>query len=211
MSLKITGLEEPKRPNQLQTCSILDKTATSSKLFTQKECEKVIELAKTWEADEGGIQTKNHEEEFVTNADYRNCMIYTPPMENQESWLWIGQKISEEIYKFNSDKGWKFDLIGMAERPMMMEYSEGVGKYDWHIDLGPGKVPSTRKIAYSLILNDDYEGGELQFQTGRDPIIPKTQQGSMVFFPTYFCHRVTMITKGTRYAIVGWIHGNSFK
>ena len=45
MSLKITGLEEPKRPNQLQTCSILDKTATSSKLFTQKECEKVIELA----------------------------------------------------------------------------------------------------------------------------------------------------------------------
>ena len=210
--LKVTGLEEPTKPNQLQTCGILDKSATKHDVFTPDECKKIIELAKTWEAKEGDIQTKSHEEEFVNNTDYRNCMSYTPPMEKQDSWLWVGEKISETIYKFNaSTNGWKFDLIGMAERPMMMEYSEGVGKYDWHIDLGPGKIPSTRKLAYSVILNDDFEGGELQFMTGRNPMIAEQKLGTIIFFPTYFCHRVTLVTKGTRYAMVGWIHGNSFK
>ena len=103
------------------------------------------------------------------------------------------------------------DLVGMAERPMMMEYVGGEGKYDWHIDLGPGKVPCTRKIAFSVNLNDDFEGGELQIMTGRDPIVPAEQvTGTMIFFPTYMCHRITKVTKGTRRAIVGWLHGNSF-
>jgi len=92
-----------------------------------------------------------------------------------------------------------------------MEYVEGEGKYDWHIDLGPGKVPCTRKIAFSVNLNDDFEGGELQIMTGRDPIVPAEQvTGTMIFFPTYMCHRITKVTKGTRRAIVGWLHGNSF-
>jgi len=209
--LKVTGIEEPTKPNQLQTCGILDKSATKHEVFTPEECKKIIELAKTWEVKEGGIQTKSHDEEFVQNTDYRNCMLYTPPMENQDSWLWVGEKISEEIYKFNATNGWKFDLVGMAERPMMMEYNSPNGKYDWHIDLGPGKVPSTRKLAFSVILNDDFEGGNLQFMTGRDPMTAEQKIGTMIFFPTYFCHRVTLITKGTRYAIVGWVHGNSFK
>ena len=35
--------------------------------------------------------------------------------------------------------------------------------------------------------------------------------GSMILFPSYLVHRVLPITKGTRYAIVGWMHGDSFK
>ena len=35
-------------------------------------------------------------------------------------------------------------------------------------------------------LNDDFEGGELQIMTGRDPIVPQEQvTGTMIFFPTY--------------------------
>ena len=57
--LKVTGLEEPTKPNQLQTCGILDKSATKHDVFTPDECKKIIELAKTWEAKEGDIQTKS--------------------------------------------------------------------------------------------------------------------------------------------------------
>ena len=111
---------------------------------------------------------KNKEEETVVNDDYRNCSIYAPPVNDQPSWLWIGEKISKAIYSFNSKDGWKFHLLGMAERPMMMKYEQGGplhagGKYDWHIDLGPGKVASSRKLGFSLFLNDDYEGGEIEF------------------------------------------------
>ena len=213
-SLKIVGdvtPPEPHTPNQLNTCSVLDKTATKLECFTPEECEKIIEMGLTWESAMGNIQTKSHSEDFEKNTDYRHCRIYTPPIDDTDSWLWIGEKISEMIYAFNSTNGWKFDLIGMAERPMMMEYEEGEGKYDWHMDLGPGKVPSTRKVAFSVNLNEDFEGGELQIMTGRDPIVPQGQvTGTMIFFPTYMVHRVTKVTKGTRRAIVGWLHGNSF-
>ena len=137
-------------------------------------------------------------------------------MNDQPSWLWIGEKISKAIYSFNSKDGWKFHLLGMAERPMMMKYEQGGplhagGKYDWHIDLGPGKVASSRKLGFSLFLNDDYEGGEFQIKTGRENFTPPDQKvGDLLFFPAYLVHRVTLVTKGTRYAIVGWLHGNSF-
>ena len=55
-----------------------------------------------------------------------------------------------------------------VERPMMMEYVEGEGKYD-DIDLA-WKSTLYKKEPFSVNLNDDFEGGELQIMTGRDPI-----------------------------------------
>ena len=91
------------------------------------------------------------------------------------------------------------------------------GKYDWHMDVGPGPVPSMRKLSYSILLNaGEYEGGELAFHTGRtmEPPSGQTEKGalgSMILFPSYLVHRVLPMTKGTRYAMVGWAHGNSFR
>jgi len=33
----------------------------------------------------------------------------------------------------------------------------------------------------------------------------------MIFFPSYTLHEVTPVTKGTRYTLVGWVHGPAFK
>jgi len=209
-SLKVIPEEKPD-PNKVQTCKSLDKSALSRNILTKEECNSIIELGKTWEQIDAQIQTKNPEAESEKNDDYRNCKMYGPPVDETESWLWIGQKISTAIYNFNSKDGWKFNLIGMAERPMMMEYKGDGGKYDWHIDLGPSRLASTRKLGFSLFLNDDYEGGEFQIMTGRDIYIPPEQEtGNLLIFPSYLLHRVTLVTKGTRLAIVGWVHGNSF-
>jgi PKHD-type hydroxylase len=35
-------------------------------------------------------------------------------------------------------------------------------------------------------------------------------RGAIIVFPAFFAHRVTAVTKGTRLALVGWIHGDSF-
>ena len=209
-TLKIIPEEKPD-VNKVQTCSLLDKSAMSRKVFTEEECKRIIEMGRTWEQVDAEIQTKNPEAESVKNEDYRNCKMYAPPVDKQESWLWIGEKISVAIYNFNAHEGWKFNLVGMAERPMMMEYEGGQGKYDWHIDLGPSKMASTRKLGFTLFLNDDYEGGEFQIKSGRENYIPPEQEtGNILFFPTYLLHRVTFVTKGTRSVIVGWVHGNSF-
>ena len=215
-TLKVIPEEKPDI-NKVQTCNLLDKSAMSRKLFTEEECKKIIEMGRTWEQVDAEIQTKNPEAESVKNDDYRNCKMYGPPVDNTKSWLWIGEKISTAIYNFNAKEGWKFNLIGLAERPMLMEYEQGGpihagGKYDWHIDLGPSRLASTRKLGFTLFLNDDYEGGEFQIKTGRENYIPPQQEtGNLIFFPSYLLHRVTLVTRGTRSVIVGWIPGNSFQ
>ena len=209
-TLKVIPEEKPDI-NKVTTCSLLDKSAMSRNVFTEDECKSIIEMGRTWEQIEAYIQTKSPEAESEKNDDYRNCKMYGPPVDETAGWLWIGQKISAAIYNFNAKEGWKFNLIGMAERPMMMEYEEGQGKYDWHIDLGPSRLASTRKLGFTLFLNDDYEGGEFQIKSGRENYIPPQQEtGNLLFFPSYLVHRVTLVTKGTRFGIIGWVHGNSF-
>lgn len=215
-TLKVIPEEKPDI-NKVTTCSLLDKSAMSRKLFTEEECKKIIEMGRTWERVDAQIQTKSPEAESEKNDDYRNCKMHGPPVDNTKSWLWIGEKISAAIYNFNAKEGWKFNLIGMAERPMLMEYEQGGpihagGKYDWHIDLGPSRLASTRKLGFTLFLNDDYDGGEFQIKSGRENYIPPQQEtGNLLFFPSYLVHRVTLVTRGTRSVIVGWVHGNSFQ
>jgi hypothetical protein len=58
-----------------------------------------------------------------------------------------------------------------------------------------------RSHVCSIILNDDYEGGQLLFPDQGVSIKPKA--GSMVFFPGYYVsHGVREVIKGTRYVLL---------
>ncbi len=58
-----------------------------------------------------------------------------------------------------------------------------------------------RSHVCSIILNDDYKGGELLFPDQDAMIKPKA--GSMVFFPGYYVsHGVNTIANGTRYVLL---------
>ena len=77
-----------------------------------------------------------------------------------------------------------------------------------------GKV---RKISMSIILNDNFEGGDFEFitpSTGTkeisvDTIKPKV--GQIIFFLSGVEHRVAPVTKGTRYSLVSWFLGSPIK
>ena len=62
----------------------------------------------------------------------------------------------------------------------------------------------------SLILSDpdEYEGGQLEIW-GKP--IDVYKKGSIIFFPSWMPHRVTPVTKGTRYSLVMWFMGAPFK
>ena len=76
------------------------------------------------------------------------------------------------------------------------EYREHVDHFDLH----------PRVLSCSLILNDDYEGGDFAF-FGGEHIVPK-KSGSAVVFPSNFCfpHAVQPVTKGNRHSVITWIH-----
>ena len=123
-------------------------------------------------------------------------------------------QLSHMIAKIN-DAHWNFDIRYidfMNDSPAVFKYEVG-GKFGWHFDCIP--TQSTRKLSYTIQLSDsnDYEGGDLEFFDGgintKNPEL--RQKGNIIVFPSYAWHHVTPVTKGVRYAMVGWIHGPTYR
>ena len=57
----------------------------------------------------------------------------------------------------------------------------------------------------------DYEGGDFEFgitnTEGTGLITGNRTKGCLLVFPSFLSHRVTPITKGTRYSIITWMEG----
>lgn len=76
-----------------------------------------------------------------------------------------------------------------------------------HVDKHPNLIADQKGwplVSMSILLNDDYEGGELVLLDGEMTIPVKA--GRAVFFPSTFLfpHYVNKVTRGTRYAVVTW-------
>jgi predicted 2-oxoglutarate/Fe(II)-dependent dioxygenase YbiX len=63
-----------------------------------------------------------------------------------------------------------------------------------------------RALSAICYLNDDYEGGEIEFPEFKVKIKPEA--GMLILFPSNFAYKHTAypVTKGTKYALVTWIH-----
>lgn len=83
----------------------------------------------------------------------------------------------------------------------MLKYSEGE-EYKDHYD---GCTETGRAISCLIYLNNDYEGGELEFPNFKIKIKP--EPGMMLLFPSNFAYRhiAHPVTKGTKYCLVTWI------
>jgi len=122
----------------------------------------------------------------------------------------VYQKVQNLIFNLNNSH-YKFS-ISMLEPLQYSQYdSNQGGHYDWHYDTmmrNPGQ--NIRKLSFSLGLNSDYEGGELEFFSKKRDIKYKLGLGDFVMFPSFIPHKVHPVTKGIRKTLVGWIHGPNF-
>lgn len=111
-----------------------------------------------------------------------------------------------------------FDISGVCRYIQHTEYNKG-SFYDWHQDCFLGESQEgvyERKLSFSIQLSepDSYTGGDLEFT---DDIIftPEEkerlrQRGTVIVFPSFLQHRVTEVTEGQRYALVGWREGKQW-
>ena len=140
---------------------------------------------------------------------------------------WIYDTIWPYMEEANEYAGWKYD-IRSAEGMQITRYKKG-GFYAFHPD-GRGDHLSTydmpnneflhgnvRKLSMTVLLNDNYEGGEFQFtEYGKEQCEISTPEefnkiGSIIVFPSDVEHRVAPVTKGIRYSLVVWFLGPPFK
>ena len=135
---------------------------------------------------------------------------------------WIYNLLEPYMIQANKNAGWNYDISGIESYQIGRYTAKDSGHYDWHQDgLGGWKNiynkplnvhlhNKTRKLSMSLILNDpsEYEGGQLEIW-GKSVDVYK--KGSIIFFPSWILHRVTPVTKGTRYSLVMWFVGAPFR
>ena len=123
------------------------------------------------------------------------------------------ERLAQAISELNG-RWFGFDVAGFFDPLQVSRYDSGSGGFDWHTDRGTfinGRPP--RKLTVIVQLTDPgaYEGGEVELLTGRDPLRLDRSLGATHVFPSFVLHRVTRVTKGTRYSIVGWVCGPRFR
>lgn len=121
-------------------------------------------------------------------------------------------RIAKTVANINKQY-YNFNLVGFQpyDPVLMFKYSaENKSHYNWHNDFVYDET-STRKLSFSIQLSDPstYDGGSLKFIP--DGNGDYANRGSIIVFPSYIAHQITPVTRGTRYCIVGWVHGPAFK
>lgn len=171
-------------------------------------------------------QELNWLQERAIKADQRANVGGNPEEEHLKkirrshiSWLeknheteWIYRKLAHITSCLNTEY-YRFDLTGFGEPLQLTNYDQAEqGMYGWHLDYG-GKQGPSRKLSLVLQLSDpsQYEGGNLQVQTGGEPRSVRKERGLVAAFPSYTLHQVTPVTKGNRQSLVAWVTGPAFR
>lgn len=108
----------------------------------------------------------------------------------------------ENLYKVEQDYMSMFDVsFSDHDSYQILKYQKGQ-KFLNHID---DHTKYHRRISSIYYLNDNYEGGEINFP--RFNISYKPEANTMLLFPSAYVynHYISEVTEGTRYSVVSWI------
>ena len=111
----------------------------------------------------------------------------------------INHELSGAFLDYIKDLGLK---IKERESWEILKY-EQTQKLTWHNDNGESH-PCL--ISFVYYINDDYEGGEIQFKDKLDSVPYKPKANSLIIFPSdeNHIHRVLPIVKGVKYAAISF-------
>ena len=164
-------------------------------LISRDIVESIIDVGKNQKLEEARIGGESN-----TSNNIRSTKI---------SWIMdktILLTLKDKMLEINKSKNWNYDVTDMF--PFQYSVYHENDHYDWHVDTGSAYLKQKeRKISFSLILNDNYKGGELEFKNSDENISLDLNKGDMVTFPSFLEHRVKPVLNGTRISLVGWMLG----
>jgi PKHD-type hydroxylase len=174
--------------------------------LTPSECQHLIDYGEALGLEPSKILNDSEHDEYVVSEVRKAKMTSFHITEELKPIFDRIQQLTEIC-----NEQFNFHLTGMFEALQFVRYEEGDG-YGWHKDVGPGQL-SMRKIAVVIHLSTpgDFEGGNLQTMKEGVPANCEWARGSATIMPAYETHRVTEITKGTRYSLMCWVSGHPFK
>lgn len=181
-------------------------------LLSPPECEAVIRLGESLPLAAAGVgsPTNNRVDPHVRQVAMRSLQF-------DEDCEWLFERIARRV-RWANDAYYNFELVGLVEPPQFLRYTEAqtadgvAGHYKWHQDFGADAM-ACRKLSVVINLSrpEEYAGCRLTLMTHEEFEIPYRGQGEGVVFPSWTPHCVTPLDRGTRYALVCWVHGPPFR
>jgi len=159
-------------------------------------------MFKQWKPAEVLVKDDKH----GVNYDTRNCYNYFITDKElschpQDPLRRAAESLQTGLDAIVEDFRGRYSIVPLkSHHTVLLRYEEG-NKFHNHIDDHP-QFP--RIVSLSMFLNDDFEGGELEFKEFNIKIKPEA--GEIVLFSSGFpyMHQVNSVTKGIRYAVVKW-------
>jgi len=170
-------------------------------------CKDILSYWNDIEAQKGKVG--NHD--YKLDASVRSSKINKFPFSSPQQQIFA--EILEPYITVANRECFGFDLNGFCEF-QIAEYTSG-DFYNEHIDCNLTDSASMRKISITVQLShtNEYDGGDLKF--GSNITNPSTEslrnQGTILCFPSFVSHRVEKVTKGKRFALVGWYEGKKWQ
>jgi hypothetical protein len=147
------------------------------------------------------INPETYKKELSLRRKCEDYRLDDPEVYDDESL----KNLSLDVHSWINDKIKDYSLQHSVEEtvkgPYILIKYQDSDKFDYHVDDGR---TYPRTISMSAYLNDDYEGGEIEFPLFG--ISHKPEAGDIIVFSSSFpyMHRVNPVISGTRYAIVNW-------
>lgn len=167
-------------------------------VFTPAECAQIVD-----DALKLPLRTA-HVESGLQGVRHGEVVWFGRPT----SLAWVFDRIEALAREYADDMA--IDVDELCDSMQFVKYGPG-GHFDWHMDVGPGSGVR-RKVTVCAQLTDAtaYDGGMLEL-VGEPRVLWRRAMGSATVFPSILGHRLTPVTRGTRYALVAWMLGPPYR
>ena len=172
--------------------------ATASGFLTDAEIDRLL-------AEHASLVSEGKLAAGNTNAQIRRSQVVM--LGDEQKYHWLYDRIWSAAQECNR-LFFCVDIVGVETNLQLGRYdSSDRGFYDWHTDFAG--VRPLRKLSISIQLSrtEDYDGGDLELLYGTEPHKLDRTRGAFIVFPSFVLHRVTPVTRGTRWSLVAWIAG----
>jgi len=190
--------------------SLIDYVAFVPNVLSDEKCDTVIE----WYNNNLDIEFKSLVANGVESKSRTSFSIEVPEKSEIDSIL--SESINKTLlayiqsisnYPLKDDWSWVSILPKKMQSEFFIINKYEVGQeFTWHTDQGYDlKLPQTFSRQFSIVvyLNDDFDGGETEFQFAKF----KPQKGSCLIFPSNFMysHCARPVKNGVKYSVASWL------
>lgn len=179
--------------------------------LTKPTCESIVQKALALPSQQAVLGVSGE----TSDSSYRRSVVRFISKDNPDFTFLFDALWKAAIWANDDYFGFhlsRLDYLQFAEYDSAYQ-----GEYKSHHDVFwlNGDPVYHRKLSCVVQLSDpaDYDGGNLEFletETKPDANVIRNQ-GCMVFFPSFFRHQATPVTRGKRYSIAAWFDGPKWR